>query len=896
MSRRARCAVAAHADARGERRLVAYVVFAWPDAPRPDLQTMNLAAALAQRLPGYMVPSVVVALETLPLGPNGKVDRNALQAPALGGDGDRGRTPPKTVLERALVGLFQRVLQTDGLGVDDDFFALGGTSLLAATLVARLEEQLGELVHLTALLDAPTAARLADYLTQRYPAAVTRRWNVAPAPPHDDPDDTTTARVSPELVRELRRVVDAAGSRPRSRAPAQPRNPRAVFVLSPPRSGSTLLRVMLAGHPRLFAPPELELLGFESMGERKRTLSGRYAFQREGAVRTLMEAKGLGVDAAKAEIAGYEAEDLPTAAFYAILQAALGARTLVDKTPAYALELAALERAEAWFEAPLYLHLVRHPYAMVRSFEEARLEDVFFRHPHGLRPRALAEAVFVLSHENILRFLAGVPAARQRVVRFESLVADPVAVLTEICTFAGLEYQPAMAAPYAERHRKMTDGLHAASRMLGDVKFHQHKDVDPSVATRWREHHTDDFLSDQAAALATSLGYPIRRDGPDWTAELRLDPAILPAHTTAAPGDGSGRHVLLTGATGFVGAYLARELLETDNVARLHCLVRARDERDGLAAIRANLAHYGLWKDKYAARIAAVAGALGAERLGLGAADFARLGARLDAVFHAGARVSFVDTYARMKGANVGGTLELLRLAATGGRTAFHHVSTVSVLDRLTHADESHAAGHPARLPHGYAQSKAVAERLVEQAGARGVPVTIYRLGTISGDAQTGAWNTDGFACRMLAGSVALGIFPEELTDVPITWMPVDHAARALVRLSQRPGTAERFHLVNPEAVPVGTVLGWVGDLGHAVALRPYAAWRAAMRDACARGAAPALEGLAPFFPETVAALDTGGRARARATAAVLADTPCPAVDAALVERYVTYLRAAGMI
>ena len=141
-----------------------------------------------------------------------------------------------------------------------------------------------------------------------------------------------------------------------------------------------------------------------------------------------------------------------------------------------------------------------------------------------------------------------------------------------------------MAAPYAEQQRKMTDGLHAASRMLGDVKFHQHKDVDPSVATRWTEHHTDDFLSDQAAALATSLGYPIRRDGPDWTAELRLDPAILPAHTIAAPGGGSGRHVLLTGATGFVGAYLARELLERDNVARLHCLVRARDERDGLAA------------------------------------------------------------------------------------------------------------------------------------------------------------------------------------------------------------------------------------------------------------------------------------------------------------------------
>ena len=259
---------------------------------------------------------------------------------------------------------------------------------------------------------------------------------------------------------------------------------------------------------------------------------------------------------------------------------------------------------------------------MVRSFEEARLEQVFFRQPHGLRPRALADAVFVLSHENILRFLAGVPAARQRVVRLEdSLVADPVAVLTDICAFAGLEYQPAMAAPYAEQQRKMTDGLHAASRMLGDVRFHQHKDVDPSVAHAGNGAPHGRLPVGPGRGAGDVARLPIRRDGPDWTAELRLDPAILPAHTIAGPGGGSGRHVLLTGATGFVGAYLARELLERDNVARLHCLVRARDERDGLAAVRANLARYGLWKDDYAARIAAVAGELSAERLGLGAAD-----------------------------------------------------------------------------------------------------------------------------------------------------------------------------------------------------------------------------------------------------------------------------------
>ena len=100
-------------------------------------------------------------------------------------------------------------------------------------------------------------------------------------------------------------------------------------------------------------------------------------------------------------LAAYEAENLPTQSFYGVLQTWLGDRLLVDKTPAYALDVEILRRAEAEFAEAKYLHLVRHPQAMIHSFVQARLDEVFFRHPHGFERRELAELLWVLCQQNI---------------------------------------------------------------------------------------------------------------------------------------------------------------------------------------------------------------------------------------------------------------------------------------------------------------------------------------------------------------------------------------------------------------------------------------------------------------------------------------------------------------
>ncbi|MEU1591210.1 condensation domain-containing protein, partial [Micromonospora sp. NPDC005710] len=141
----------------------------WPGTP--DTAGAEVAERVRQfvahRLPPYMVPSTVVLLDALPVTPNGKIDRRALPVPDLAAptptDSHRAPTSPA---EEAVCTAFAEVLGLERVGVDDDFFALGGQSLLAVRVLARIRAALDIDVPLRALLDAPTAAGLARRIGQ----------------------------------------------------------------------------------------------------------------------------------------------------------------------------------------------------------------------------------------------------------------------------------------------------------------------------------------------------------------------------------------------------------------------------------------------------------------------------------------------------------------------------------------------------------------------------------------------------------------------------------------------------------------------------------------------------------------------------------------------------------
>ncbi|HST23629.1 MAG TPA: condensation domain-containing protein, partial [Blastocatellia bacterium] len=468
-------------------------------------KTSELQSFVKKKLPDYMIPSAFVFLERFPLNINGKVDRQALPPPLTNSDElEREYVAPRTELERFLADNWQHRLGVKQVGVHDNFFEMGGDSIRAALFINDLQQKGGEFVHIVTLFDNPTIADLAIFLSEQFPNAVARMCGLRPAGEKAKAGVRHAARVDEEAVAHIRELIPILP--PFRESQKELKNPQAIFILCPPRSGSTLLRVMLAGHSELFAPPELQLLCFNTLTDRKEAFAGRFNFWLEGTIRALMEIKGCDDEKARALMEAYEQEGMSAKEFYRLMQEWIGRRRLVDKTPGYALDIEVLRRAERYFENPLYIHLIRSPYGMINSFEKAKLDQIF-KYGHEYSVRELGELMWLVCHQNILEFLREVPEQRQFKIRFETLVAQPRDVMEKLCRFAGLEFYPDMLQPQQNGKRKMTDGIHGLSRMLGDINFHEHKSIDSQVANRWKESVTEDFLGEVTLKVAQSLGY-----------------------------------------------------------------------------------------------------------------------------------------------------------------------------------------------------------------------------------------------------------------------------------------------------------------------------------------------------------------------------------------------------
>jgi acyl-coenzyme A synthetase/AMP-(fatty) acid ligase len=160
------CVVAAQADSGGDLRLIGYLV---PAGEGPDEATLR--EALRARLPEFMVPSAFAQLPSFPLTPNGKIDRKALKPPTTRVQaGDKSAEGPSGALESSIGEVWERVLQVSGVGRDQNFFDIGGHSLLAVQVHRTLRETLEQPVSLTDLYRFPTIASLARFLGGDGPA------------------------------------------------------------------------------------------------------------------------------------------------------------------------------------------------------------------------------------------------------------------------------------------------------------------------------------------------------------------------------------------------------------------------------------------------------------------------------------------------------------------------------------------------------------------------------------------------------------------------------------------------------------------------------------------------------------------------------------------------------
>lgn len=291
--------------------------------------------------------------------------------------------------------------------------------------------------------------------------------------------------------------------------------------------------------------------------------------------------------------------------------------------------------------------------------------------------------------------------------------------------------------------------------------------------------------------------------------------------------------VLLTGATGYLGAYLLYELL-VQSEARIICLARASGTDSAQFRIQKTMVHYfgPSSLDLLDGRVYVVEGDLSQPGLGLSPADAQFVGANVDTILHSAADVRHFGDAGHFDRSNVLATRHLIALAEASDRSVrFHHISTLGIPEDLALSGQWEGAlarpeFDPAlKVDNLYTQSKLEAERWLMAAAKRGLAVNIYRAGNLSCHAASGKFqqNIDNNAFyRMIKAMLLLGKAPKANWDVDFT--PIDYAGKSIVHLALRPDTAGRlFHICNPEPVRYDRMIEMLGALGYGVETLDFA-------------------------------------------------------------------------
>nr|ABO15888.1 polyketide synthase [Streptomyces sp. UC 11065] len=419
-----------------------------------------------------------------------------------------------------------------------------------------------------------------------------------------------------------------------------------------------------------------------------------------------------------------------------------------------------------------------------------------------------------------------------------------------------------------------------------------------STLEDWAELLGSELGGGEGAAGGAAPADAAMTDPANIAGDVTLDPSIRPRGPLGT-GYQDPRHVLLTGATGFLGASLLGELLATTG-ATVHCLVRCQDPAEGLARIRQNYEKYLPWRAADEGRIAVVPGDLEKPLLGLDEEAFDALAHRLDAIYNNGAWVNFSYTYEQLRAANLSGCEEILRLACRGPLTPVSHVSTYGIwglpADGRTVIKETDDIAGAGKLVTGYVQTKWAAERLMETARERGIPVDVHRPGRVLGDSRTGAALTTHFTTRVIKGCVQLGIAPD--LDLEIEMTPVDYVTRALVRISLEPHAfGETYHLVNRRKMTFERLVRAISAHGWTADVVPVDQWWKALQDSYGEQdneLHPVMGVVEEFVVGGEEAIDYD----ATNTERVLAGTgiACPPLDEALLGTYFAWMVASGYL
>lgn len=288
------------------------------------------------------------------------------------------------------------------------------------------------------------------------------------------------------------------------------------------------------------------------------------------------------------------------------------------------------------------------------------------------------------------------------------------------------------------------------------------------------------------------------------------------------------QNILLTGATGYLGSHILKELLNSTD-AKIFCLIRKSGNKTLLEKLLDTIKVYFSEEiiKKVKERVIPIEGDLEKEKLGLSLEDQAIINKNIDTIIHSAADVRHFGDASHFEKVNIQGTKYLLNIAKSKKSVRFHHISTLGIPEDLALSGQwedvisKENFDNDLSLENVYTNSKLDAEKLVYNAGENGTPVTIYRCGNLTCKIENGQFqkniNSNAFY-RVIKSMLLLGKAPK--ANCYLDFTPIDYASKAIVDLVCKKDTVgETFHICNPNQVLYNSMIDMIRNFGYKIDL-----------------------------------------------------------------------------